>query len=146
MIVKSTLSAGFTQQQGYLITAAIFGGLAAIPFFLIFATVRERFADQAEKDREVPFRQTARTAWANIPFRFATLLYMLNWITFDLVGFMLPFFLRTGSRRVILSRRSTSWAACTLESAVLGILLITAIVAVPFWNGWRASWISAAPT
>ncbi len=44
MIVKSTLSAGFTQQQGYLITAALFGGLATIPLFLIFATVRERFA------------------------------------------------------------------------------------------------------
>jgi Na+/melibiose symporter-like transporter len=67
MIVKSTLSAGFSQQQGYLMTAALFGGLATIPMFLIFATVRERFADQAEKDREVPFRQSARTAWQNVP-------------------------------------------------------------------------------
>jgi GPH family glycoside/pentoside/hexuronide:cation symporter len=94
MIVKSTLSAGFSQQQGYLITAALFGGLATIPLFLIFATVRERFADQAEKDREVPFRQSARTAWANIPFRYATLLYMLNWILRS--GDDVPFFLVLG--------------------------------------------------
>ena len=39
------------------------------------------------------FRQTVRTAWANIPFRFATLIYMLNWITFDLVALVLPFYL-----------------------------------------------------
>jgi GPH family glycoside/pentoside/hexuronide:cation symporter len=138
MIVKSTLSAGFTQQQGYLITAALFGGLATIPLFLIFATVRERFAGEAEKDREVPFRQTARTAWANIPFRFATLLYMLNWITFDLVGLMLPFFLTYWIAQGNLTAKvNILGEPFTLESAVLGLLLITAIVAVPFWT-WLA--------
>src|SRR5512143_3663000 len=69
MIVKSTLSAGLTQQQGYLTAAALFGGLATIPMLLIFATVRERFADQSAQDRDIPFVQSARTAWTNIPFR-----------------------------------------------------------------------------
>jgi len=138
MIVKSTLSAGLTQQQGYLITAALFGGLATIPMFLIFATVRERFADQAEKDREVPFRQSARTAWGNIPFRYATALYMLNWITFDLVALMLPFFLTYWIAQGNLTAKVNLFGEpFTLESAVLGLLLITAVVAVPFWT-WLA--------
>ncbi|HTP11722.1 MAG TPA: MFS transporter [Anaerolineae bacterium] len=138
MIVKSTLSAGFTQQQGYLITAALFGGLAMIPFFLIFATVRERFANQAEKDREVPFRQSARTAWQNVPFRFATALYMLNWITFDLVALMLPFFLTYWIAQGNLTAKVNLFGeSFTLESAVLGLLLITAVIAVPFWT-WLA--------
>ena len=116
----------------------MFGGLATIPLFLIFATVRERFADQAEKDREVPFRQSARTAWSNIPFRFATLLYMLNWITFDLVGLMLPFFLTYWIAQGNLTAKvNILGEPFTLESAVLGLLLITAIVAVPFWT-WLA--------
>ena len=42
-IVDAALAAGLTQQQGYLIVAAIFGGLASIPFLLIFAVVRERY-------------------------------------------------------------------------------------------------------
>lgn len=138
MIVKSTLSAGFTQQQGYLIAAALFGGLATIPMFLIFAVVRERFAHQAEKDQNIPFRQSARTAWANIPFRFATALYMLNWITFDLVALMLPFFLTYWIAQGNLTAKVNLFGeSFTLESAVLGLLLITAVVAVPFWT-WLA--------
>src|SRR5512143_3345870 len=60
MIVKSTVSGGGTAQQGYLTVAALFGGLAAIPFLLIGLVIRERYADAAEADRVVPFRQTVR--------------------------------------------------------------------------------------
>ena len=57
----------------------------------IFFVVREGSGDRAPVTPA--FQETLRTAWRNIPFRFATLLYMLNWITFDLVALMLPFFL-----------------------------------------------------
>lgn len=142
MIVKSTVSAGGTAQQGYLAVAALFGGLAAIPFLLIGLVIRERYADAAQADRAVSFRQTVRTAWSNIPFRFATGLYMLNWITFDLVALMLPFFLTywvAGGDR--LAKVNLLGESFTLESAVLGLLLITAVVALPFWT-WLARKLS----
>src|SRR5512136_228767 len=78
-IVDAALAAGMTQQQGYLIVAAIFGGAAAIPYLLIFAVVRERYGAVDRPRDETPFWQNVRTAWANIPFRFASLIYMLNW-------------------------------------------------------------------
>ena len=36
-IVDAALAGGATQQQGYFIVSALFGGLAVIPFFIIFA-------------------------------------------------------------------------------------------------------------
>ena len=87
------MQAGATLQQGYITVAALFGGLAAIPFLLIFAVIRERPRDPVQAEEQVSFRETLRAAWRNIPFRFATGIYMLNWMTFDLVALMLPFFL-----------------------------------------------------
>ncbi len=92
-IIDATLAAGLTQQQGYLLVAAIFGGLATIPYLLIFAVVRERYDAMDRPQETVTFLQTVRTAWGNIPFRFATVIYMLNWVTFDLVALILPFYL-----------------------------------------------------
>jgi GPH family glycoside/pentoside/hexuronide:cation symporter len=133
-IVDGALAAGLTQQQGYLIVAAIFGGLAAIPFLLIFFVVRERHAAGREAQEEVPFIETARTAWGNIPFRFATALYMLNWITFDLVALVLPFYLLYWiSRGDLLATAEVLGVTLPIESAVFALLLVTAVLALPLW-------------
>ncbi len=81
LIIDAALAAGFTQRQGYLTVAALFGGLAALPFALMALVVRERFEHQALNPSNL--RTVAHTAWHNVPFRFATGIYALNWITFD---------------------------------------------------------------
>jgi GPH family glycoside/pentoside/hexuronide:cation symporter len=133
-IIDATLRIGLTQQQGYLIVASIFGGLATIPFLLIFAVVRERFGARDRPQEKITFLQTVRTAWANIPFRFATLIYMLNWITFDLVALLLPFYLLywigRGNMLIAINLFGTS---LPLESAVFALLLVTATLVLPFW-------------
>ncbi len=133
MIVDTALKAGSTLQQGYITVAALFGGLAALPFLLIFAVVREPQAVQQVET--VPLRVVLRTAWDNVPFRFATALYMLNWITFDLVALMLPYFLAywvaQGDLLVSVNILGEPFA---LESAVLGLLLVTAVLALPVWT------------
>ena len=138
MIVDMALKSGATQQQGYLTVAALFGGLAAVPFLLIGIFIRERFAGKAVAQDEIPLRTTLRTAWSNIPFRFATGIYVLNWITFDLVALMLPFFLvywiAGGDLLVSINLFGEPIA---LESVVLGLLLITAVLALPIWM-WLA--------
>ena len=136
MIVDSALKSGLTQQQGYMTVAMSFGGLAAVPFLLIFLVVREHTSTQAASLPEIPLREVLRTAWSNIPFRFATALYMLNWITFDLVALMLPFYLvywLAGGD--LLTSVDLFGMKVALESAVLGLLLITAVVALPLWMG-----------
>ncbi len=135
MIQDEKLKAGFTLQQGYLVTAALFGGLAIPPFLVMFFVVRERFTSTVKTATPPRLRETATTLWANVPFRFAALLYMLNWITFDLVALMLPFFLvywvASGD---LLASTSLFGMELSLESAVLGVLLIVAVLAVPFWT------------
>jgi glycoside/pentoside/hexuronide:cation symporter, GPH family len=133
-IIDAALAAGLTQQQGYLIVAAIFGGLAAIPFLLIFLVVREKYGAADRPQETISFRQTVRTAWANIPFRFATVIYMLNWITFDLVALLLPFYLLYWiARGNMLASVTILGISLPLESAVFALLLVTATAALPFW-------------
>jgi len=131
-IVDSVLAGGATQQQGYLIVSALFGGLAVIPLLLIFFFVRERERSEEEihKGQETPFLETVKVAWSNIPFRFATVLYMLNWITFDLVALALPFFLTYWVAGGNLLEKAMG---LSLESAVFAFLLVTSVVVLPFW-------------
>jgi GPH family glycoside/pentoside/hexuronide:cation symporter len=134
MIVDSALRGGLTQQQGYLTIAALFGGLAALPFLLIFLVVRERPLEDSQVQTGIPLRETLRTAWSNIPFRFATGLYMLNWMTFDLVALILPFFLVYWvAQGNLLASVNLLGVSLAIESAVLGLLMITAVIALPFW-------------
>jgi GPH family glycoside/pentoside/hexuronide:cation symporter len=147
MIVHAVVAGGGTQQQGYFLAAALFGVTAVIPYLLIFFRVKER--PEAARHLEMnSFRDTLRIAWQNVPFRYATVIYMLNWVTFDLLGMILPFLL-------------TDWVAggdllakvpglgLPVASAVLGLMLITALAALPFWVwlskkiGKRLAYISA---
>ena len=131
-IVDSLLASGGTQQQGYMLIASLFGGMAALPFLLIFAAIRERTRTEEEQklERETPFLEAVRTAWSNIPFRFATVLYMLNWITFDLVGLSLPFLLTYWVAKGNLLEKALG---LPLESTVFALLLVTSLVVLPFW-------------
>ncbi|MBE0696625.1 MAG: MFS transporter, partial [Anaerolineaceae bacterium] len=135
MIVKSGLQSGLTLQQGYLTVSALFGGLAVIPFLVIFFTIRERSTPQRPKADQKPFLEVPRTAWRNKHFRYATALYMLNWITFDLIALMLPFFLTYWiAQGDLVKSVSIFGESIALESVILGLLLITAVLAVPFWT------------
>lgn len=136
MIVDGVMFAGGTSQQGYLTVAALFGTLAAIPYLLIGLVTRER--TQRPPARTYTIRQTIETAWRNVPFRYATALYMLNWLTFDLVSLMLPYFLIywvAGGN--LLAQANLFGIKLALESAVLGLMLITALAALPLWT-WLA--------
>jgi GPH family glycoside/pentoside/hexuronide:cation symporter len=139
MIIDQAMVAGASRQQGYLLAAAVFGASSAIPYLLIFFTVREQARDRRETEL-ITVRETLRTAWRNVPFRFATAIYMLNWVTFDLIGVVLPFLL-------------VYWVAdgdlvatvpvlnMPLESVVLGLMLLTAVIVLPFWT-WLAQQLS----
>jgi len=131
-IVNSVLGGGGTQQQGYMLVASIFGGLAVIPLLLIFFTIRENPENLKGVEKKEPMHlgKIIRTAWSNIPFRFATGLFMLNWITFDLVALCLPFYLTYWISGGNLLQKALGMA---IGSSVLGLLLVTSILLLPFW-------------
>jgi GPH family glycoside/pentoside/hexuronide:cation symporter len=132
VIVDMVLRAGGTQQQGFMLVGAIFGTLGAIPLLLLGLLVRE--TSTPEQQESLPFRQTLREAWKNIPFRYAAGIHMLNWSAVDMVAVTFPYFLlywvAQGNLLASIRLFGFDWA---YESAFFGILMLVCIVCVPFW-------------
>ncbi len=143
MIVDATLAGGGTQQQGYVIASAIFGATSIIPYLLIFFAVRENVPPEAQP-QEVSLRETVRRIWNNVPFRYAAAIYMLNWVAFDLVAAVLPFFLVYWIAQGDLLLKMPV-IGMPIESAVLGIMAVLAIPILPLWS-WAAQRFGKQPT
>lgn len=134
-IVEAVVKSGASLQQGYILVGALFGGLAIIPYLLIFLLIRERKANTSEE--LIPAlhpSQTVRILWNNRPFRYAAGIYVLNWIAFDLVSLMLPYFLLYWiAQGDLLAKVKLLGINLSIDSAFLGILFVTAIAALPLW-------------
>jgi GPH family glycoside/pentoside/hexuronide:cation symporter len=131
MIVTGVMSRGGTAQQGYILAAAVFGASAAVPYLLIFFSVRERAGKETPREI-ISLREMVRIAWKNVPFRYATLLYMLNWVAFDLTSVVLPYLLIywVGGGDLLAKIPALG---LPIASAVLGMMMITATIVLPFW-------------
>jgi len=140
-VVEAVVKAGFSLDQGYLTVAALFGGLAIIPSILIFFAVREKDLEFEPQKENMTFRQTLNNLWQNTPFRFATGVYVFNWIAFDIVALMLPFYLLYWvGKGDLLLKVNILGIKLSIDSAVLGILLLTATIAIPLWNWMAQKW------
>jgi len=137
-IVDIVLASGGTQQQGFMLVGAIFGGIGAIPLLLIGLFVRETSTQQ--QTEAISFRETLRAAWQNIPFRYAVGIHMLNWSAVDMVAVTFPFFLLywVAEGNLLASIRIFGFELA-YESAFFGILMSVCILCIPFWF-WMAKW------
>jgi GPH family glycoside/pentoside/hexuronide:cation symporter len=134
MIVDSVILAGGTQQQGFLTAGAAFGAIGSLPLFFIGLFVRERFASNVKEQEPIPFRETLRLAWENVPFRYAAGIYMFNWSAVDMVAITFPFFLLYWVAQGDLLAKITIFGVdLALESAFFGIMMLVCILFVPFW-------------
>ena len=135
-IVDRVLAAGLTQQQGYMLVGAIFGGIGAIPLLLIGTFVKER--STPEQTESLPLKKTLQVAWRNIPFRFGVGIHLLNWSATDMVSVTIPFFLLywVAGGDQLASVRILGFTL-SYESAFLGIMMIVCILFIRFWL-WMA--------
>ncbi|MBM3123747.1 MAG: MFS transporter [Chloroflexi bacterium] len=132
MIVDAVIESGGSQQQGFMLAGAVFGGLGAIPLFLVGWFVRER--STPEQQESMSFRESLRVAWNNIPFRYAAGIYMFNWSAVDMVAVTFPFFLLYWiAGGDLLAKIRFLGVDLALESAFFGVLMLTCILFVPFW-------------
>jgi GPH family glycoside/pentoside/hexuronide:cation symporter len=136
IIVDMILASGGTQQQGFMLVGAIFGGIGAIPLLLLGIFVRE--TSTPEQQQAMPFRDTLREAWKNIPFRFAVGIHMLNWSAVDMVAVTFPYFLLywVAKGDMLASIRIFGFDLA-YESVFFGILMSVCILFIPFWL-WMA--------
>jgi GPH family glycoside/pentoside/hexuronide:cation symporter len=131
-IVDMVLAAGGSQQQGFMLVGAIFGGIGAIPLLLIGTFVQER--STPEQTESLPFRETLRAAWQNIPFRYAVGIHMLNWSAVDMVAVAFPYFLLYWvAQGDLLASINIFGVELAYESAFFGILMSVCILFIPVW-------------
>ncbi|MBI5932818.1 MAG: MFS transporter [Chloroflexi bacterium] len=132
LIVDAVLAAGFSQQQGFLIVGAVFGGLA-IPSYLIMPFIFKEH-EVVEEPNPISLTVMLRTAWANKPFRFVAGIHTMNWSAVDIVAVTFPYFalywLAQGDPLATVRILGLDLA---VESAVLGTLMLTTVLFVPFW-------------
>jgi len=135
MIVDAAIAGGGTQQQGYMLSAILFGATSAIPYLAIFFVVREKTPVKTAPET-ITLGATLKKAWRNVPFRYATALYMLNWVTFDLISTVFPFFLVywVAQGDLLLT---VPGIGMPIESAALGVMALIAVPILPFWS-WMA--------
>ncbi|HSL45948.1 MAG TPA: MFS transporter [Anaerolineales bacterium] len=137
-IVDMVLVAGGSQQQGFMLVGAIFGGIGAIPLLLIGLFVRE--TSTPAQTESIPFRETLQAAWQNIPFRYAVGIHMLNWSAVDMVAITFPYFLLYWvAQGDLLATIPILGFELAYESAFFGILMLVCILFIPFWL-WMARW------
>ena len=131
-IVDMVLANGGSQQQGFMLVGAIFGGIGAIPLLLIGVLIRERF--RTEPAEAIPFQETLQAAWQNVPFRYAVGIHMLNWSAVDMVAVTFPYFLLYWvARGDLLASVSLFGFELAYESAFFGILMSVCILFIPIW-------------
>ena len=132
-IVDLVLASGGTQQQGFMLVGAIFGSSGALPLLLIGIFIRE--TSTLEQQQSLPFRETLRAAWENVPFRFSVGMHMLNWSAVDMVAIIFPYFLLywVAQGNLLASIRIFGFDLA-YESAFFGILMSVCILFVHFWR------------
>jgi GPH family glycoside/pentoside/hexuronide:cation symporter len=137
-IVDLVLASGGTQQQGFMLVGAIFGGIGAVPLLLIGLFVREK--STPEQTKPIPFRETLQAAWQNIPFRYMVGIHILNWSATDMIVVIFPYYLlywiAQGNQLATIDLFGIELA---YESAFFGILMSVCILFIPFWT-WMARW------
>jgi len=137
-IVDMVLASGGSQQQGFMLVGAIFGGIGAIPLLLLGIFVQETITPQQMES--IPFRETLKAAWQNIPFRYAVGIHMLNWSAVDMIAVTFPYFLLYWvAQGNLLSSINIFGFDLAYESAFFGILMSVCILFIPFWL-WLARW------
>lgn len=131
-IVDMVVEAGGSQQQGFMTVGAVFGAIGAIPLILIGLFISERA--KPEQTESIPFRETLRIAWQNIPFRYSVGIHLLNWSAVDVVAVTFPYFLLYWvAQGDLLASINVAGVELAYESAFFGILMLVCILFIPFW-------------
>lgn len=132
MIVDAVLAAGYTQQQGFVLVGAIFGGLAIPPYLIMPFVFKEQKVE--EEPQPISLTEMLRMAWANKPFRYVAGIHTMNWSAVDMVAVTFPYFtLYWIAQGNPLATVRVFGLDLAMESAFLGTLMLTTVLFVPFW-------------
>ncbi len=99
---------------------AVFAFASALPLLLVFLGTKERQEYSALK--EPGLRESLRAAASNRPFIFGVVIFLLTWVSVDILQVTLLYFIK-----YVVQRESQS-------DLVMAVIFITAIFFLPFWE------------
>jgi glycoside/pentoside/hexuronide:cation symporter, GPH family len=105
---------------------AIFGAVSAAPLLLVFAGTRER-TDHMHLEQP-SLRDSLKAAAKNKPFLFAAGIFLLTWVTIDILQTTLLYFIK-----YIVRLEDQS-------DLIMSAIFITAMLFLPFWNWVSKRW------
>jgi GPH family glycoside/pentoside/hexuronide:cation symporter len=104
----------------------LFGLLSALPLLVVFFATREREEFQAQAQPRLG--ESLRAAVRNRPFLFGVGIFLLTWVTMDIVQTVLLFFLKY---RMHLEAES---------DIILGAIFVSALLVLPLWERVSRHW------
>jgi GPH family glycoside/pentoside/hexuronide:cation symporter len=106
-----------------LIMGLSFGIASALPLLLVFFGTRER--PEFMQQEQPGLRQSIRAAWGNKPFVFGLVIFLLTWVSVDILQAILLFFIKYVVRRE------------TQSDLIMATIFVVALFALPLWE-----WVS----
>jgi GPH family glycoside/pentoside/hexuronide:cation symporter len=104
----------------------VFGLASALPFLLVFFGTRER---EVFMQQERPsLRQSLRAALKNRPFVFGLIIFLLTWVTVEILQATLLFFVK-----YVVQREAQN-------DLVMATIFVTAVLALPVWEFISRHW------
>lgn len=119
---------GFNPQnlQRVALMGAVFGAASAIPLFSVFFGSRER--EEYMQQEQPGLRDSFKAAIKNKPFIFGAVIFLLTWVSIDILQAALLYFVK-----YILGRESQS-------DLIMAVIFITAMISLPLWNFAAHHW------
>jgi GPH family glycoside/pentoside/hexuronide:cation symporter len=110
----------------FLRMGVIFGLVSALPLLLVFLGTKER---QEYSHQEQPkIKESLRAAAGNRPFIFGMVIFLLTWVSIDILQTSLLYFIK-----YVVQREAQS-------DLIMGVIFVTALLVLPFWERLSRRW------
>jgi GPH family glycoside/pentoside/hexuronide:cation symporter len=104
----------------------IFGLVSAIPLWIVFFGTRER--QEYSKMEQPGLKTSLKAALKNRPFVFGMVIFLLTWVSVDILQTSLLYFLK-----YVVQRESES-------DVIMAVIFVTAMLVLPFWEWTSRHW------
>lgn len=105
---------------------ALFAVVSALPLLVVFFSTRER--QEYSKLEQPGLKESLKAAVKNKPFVFSMVIFLLTWVSIDILQATLIYFIK-----YVLGREGQS-------DLIMAVIFITAIILLPFWEWVSRKW------
>lgn len=126
--VPIMLVGGFNPEnlERVAVMGAVFGAASVLPLLSVFFGTRER--EEYMHQEQPSLRDSFKAALQNRPFIFGAVIFLLTWVSVDILQATLLYFVK-----YILGREAQS-------DLIMAVIFVTAMISLPLWNYAAHHW------